>query len=116
MLPRSQRLSVEQFNVVMLKGRVTHSSFFLLRSLKVDEIGTARKTHIAAVVPQKLVKKATGRNKLRRVMYEAIQPLYNSVSPGLNVILFAKSPAIDADFKILSKEVRDIFVKAGILK
>ena len=113
MLPRSQRLSVAYFNQVMEKGRVTHSPLFLLRFLKTDSAG---QTRIAAVAPQKIFKKAVQRNKLRRQMYEAVRPLYADVRPQLHVVIFAKAIAATADQATLKKEIKDIFVKAGLLK
>ncbi|MFA6295639.1 MAG: ribonuclease P protein component [Candidatus Paceibacterota bacterium] len=111
MLPRSKRLSVEQFNAVIEKGRVFNSTLFLMRILRVES-----SMRIASVVPQKIAKKATDRNKLRRKMYEVITPLLKNVVGEFHAIVLAKSTAIKAEFTDLTTDMRAIFVKAGILK
>lgn len=111
MLSRSQRLSGEQLDSVMEKGRVTHSSFFWLRLLKYE--GNSR---FAAIVPHKVVKKATGRNALKRKMYEAIRPLLPKTSSGYLVVVCAKTPAVGTEQLSISKEMNEIFVKSGLMK
>ena len=113
MLPSSQRLSVEQFNSVMEKGRVSHSSVFLMRSLKDASFG---KPKISVVVPQKIAKTAVSRNRYRRKMYEAVQVIYPSLSDGFRAIVFAKSTILDLEFAVIAKEMKEIFVKSGLLK
>lgn len=96
----------------MEKGRVTHSSLFWLRTLKHEG-----KTKIAVIVPNKVVKTASGRVGLRRRMYEAVKLIHSSiVSDNSLVVICAKEPAVKAEFKDLSKEMKDIFVKSGLLK
>lgn len=112
MLPRSQRLSVLQFNLVMEKGRITHSPLFILRSLNAPD-GC---THISAVAPQKIFKKATQRNKLRRRIYEAVQVVFSEISQPVHAIIFAKGGVPDADISVIENEVKDIFVKIRLLK
>jgi ribonuclease P protein component len=110
MLPRSDRLSVEQFNTVMEKGRVINSSLFLLRTISVDE-----RTRISAVVPKKVAKTATARNYLRRKMYEAIKPFISEVAKNTHTIVFAKTGAGTVEFADLAKEIKNSFVKAKLL-
>ncbi|MFA6143013.1 MAG: ribonuclease P protein component [Candidatus Omnitrophota bacterium] len=115
MLPRSQRLSVGQFGIVMEKGRVFHSTLFLIRVLK-----TGSGIKVAAVAPQKAAKKAVDRNKMRRKIYEAVVPplsKYDGKSAtGYHVIVFAKPAAAAAEFKDIVSDINTVFVKAGILK
>ena len=112
MLPRSQRLSVEQFNQVMEKGRITHSPLFIVRSVTVPDDDTG----VSAVAPQKIFKKATQRTKLRRQIYEAIQPIFDLIKPHTHAVVFAKNVTDKAEFESLEKEIKEIFVKAGLLK
>jgi ribonuclease P protein component len=95
----------------MEKGRVTHSSFFWLRSLKSEG-----KSRFSAIVPQKAVKTAVGRNLLRRKMYEAIKIIISDIQPGHEIVVCAKSLAIPASFADLAKEMKILFVKSGLLK
>jgi ribonuclease P protein component len=96
----------------MEKGRVAHSPLFILRTLAVPG-DTSR---LAAVSPTKVTRKASDRNRLRRQMYEAMQPLVDHLKEGLHVIAVAKAQAVNADFPAIVLGMRDVFVKAGILK
>ncbi|MEI6304488.1 MAG: ribonuclease P protein component [Candidatus Taylorbacteria bacterium] len=110
MLPSSQRLSVGQFNSVMEKGKVYHSPFFVLRVAKSD--GIAR---VSAVVPNKVAKLAVKRNKYRRLIYNAVGPIFSKIKPDFHVIVFAKSELLKSDLTDASKEIHGVFVKAGLL-
>ena len=70
---------------------------------------------VANVVPAKIAKKAVQRNQLRRKMYEVIRPIFKQITPGQHIVVFAKSAALLVTFEQLSKEMRDSFVKAGLL-
>lgn len=96
----------------MEKGRVYHSSLFLLRVVTKDE-GKAR---FAAVAPVKIAKKATERNRIKRLIYEAISSLYKSLNQPVWVVVIAKVPALTAGLPIFSQEMKEIFVKARLLK
>lgn len=109
MLPRSQRLSVEQFNSVIEKGRVTHSPFFHMKHLVLNG-----KPRFSAVIPQKIAKKAVLRNKTRRKIYDSIKPLLPSVKEGIYAIVFAKSPALETSD--MDQSIEELFVKAGVMK
>ncbi len=111
MLPRSQRLSVEQFNSVIEKGKIFHSPLFLVRVLNVD-----KSTRIATVAPKKIAKKAVERNKLRRRMYEAVAPLVDKIVGNFYIIIFAKNTAVLADNKMVANDIKSIFVKSSLLK
>jgi len=111
MLPRSQRLSVEQFNEVIKKGRVSHSLFFYARILTVKG-----KSRLSAAVPQKVSKTAVGRNKLRRIIYEAVKPIMPKVIPDTEIIIIAKDCALKANFEEIKKDIENLFVKSRLLK
>lgn len=95
----------------MDKGGVFHSSLFTLRSFP-----AAGPSRFAAVVPSKAAAGAAARNRMRRRIYEAIRPLYSSVSAGSHAIIFAKQAAVKAEFKAMSEDLRALFVKGRLLK
>ena len=111
MLPRSQRLSGEQLNLVMEKGRVTHSPFFWLRLLKVEG-----STRLAVVAPQKIVKTSVARHKIRRQMYDSMQGFFSLLPSGLSIVVCAKGSVMEAKSEDFGKEMKEIFVKSGLLK
>lgn len=111
MLHRSQRLYISQFNAVMEKGRVAHSSLFLVRY-----VGGQKDTRISAVAPKKTVKKAVDRNKIRRVTYQAIRSINNTVVPGTYAIVFSKPAILKLKPTEITSDLKNIFVKAKLLR
>jgi ribonuclease P protein component len=110
MLKSSNRLSVEQFNMIMEKGRTIHSPFFYLRFIKEPDT-----TQISATVSKKVAKLAVERNKIRRQMYGSIKKIIKHIQNGYKIIVFAKKTNF-GDSLELEKTLTELFVKAGILK
>jgi len=118
MLRRSRRLSTEQFNEVIKKGKAFHSLFFQLRISR----NPGEPTRAAAVAPVKMAKKAVARNDLRRRIYEIVSPLLPDSVVGYHVIVFAKPTLLPAgeakapsDAAVV-EDLKALFVKAGILR
>ena len=111
MLPRTSRLTTRQFDLVMKKGRVVHSSFFLARVLE-GQVGT----RFSAVVPVKVSKKATDRNRIRRAMYDHIARPLNSITVSCHVAIFAKIDTTTKPSADVFADLKALFVKAGILR
>jgi ribonuclease P protein component len=97
----------------MAKGKIAHSPLFTVRVMPAT--GTIG-LHIAAVAPQKAFKTAVARNRMKRVIYAAAAPFTISTDKHLIVGIFAKATAIKATSAEVSKDIRDIFVKAGIVR
>ena len=70
---------------------------------------------IAAVVPQKVSKVAAIRNRMRRKSYEAVRAIKTSIRPGTHAIVFAKIAALDSKHADLAADIKNLFVKAGLL-
>lgn len=111
MISRSQRISGEQFDSVMEKGKIIHSSLFLARIL-----GGQKDTRIAAVTPKKIMKTAVARNKVRRKIYEAVKEFKLEIVSGVHILVFAKSTAIKSTQTEIVTDMRTLFVKAGLLR
>lgn len=112
MLRRSHRLSTKQFDEVIKSGKAVHSAFFLARTLPSPD-GVVR---IAAVTPVKIAKKAVIRNRTRRRIYEAVQPILETVKEPVLAIILAKSGALTAPSDALTVDLKALFVKAGLLR
>lgn len=95
-----------------------HSPLFYLRYVKIEPIKgkDIEKSRISAVVPIKIAKKAVQRNKIRRQIYEATRAIYGSIIEGANVIIFAKEAMKEVSFMDMEKGIKDIFVKARLLR
>jgi ribonuclease P protein component len=111
MLSRSQRLSGEQLDAVMEKGRVAHSSLFLVRAL----VGQ-KDTRVAAVASKKIAKTAVGRNSIRRKIYTAVRPIKDVLVTGVHIALFAKAGILQASNDEITNDLKNLFVKVALLR
>lgn len=93
----------------MDKGKVYHSPLFIIRTITVDQ-----GTKISAVAPKKIASTAVARNRIRRRIYEAVQPVINSIIPGTHAIIFTKAEVAKADVKSIATNLKALFVKAKI--
>lgn len=88
MLARASRLRASEVEEVLKKGRGTRGTF-----LSVKKIPAATPLRSAVVVSKKIAGNAVGRNKLRRMLYEALKK-----QPGTgNVVVFLNK--IPPDFR-----------------
>jgi ribonuclease P protein component len=111
MLPRSLRISAEQLDQIMDKGRVFHSSLFVLRVLSHQ-----KDTRISAVSPKKITKTATSRNALRRKIYSAVRKVGTLFIVPAHLALFSKQGAERVSQAEMVADIRALFVKAGLLR
>jgi len=102
-------------------GQRNHTPSVSAISARSDRLRTSKKfisgafnTRISAVASKKVAPTAAMRNKLRRQIYEAVSPLRSSLIPGLSIIIFAKSETIKADFKDLTPDLKNLFIKEKI--
>ncbi len=74
------------------------------------------KTRLAVVVSKKVAKSAVSRNRIRRRVYAAIQPLLPELTGPLDAIFTIYSPEVLAvDFKDLTQTVRSLLTDARML-
>ena len=70
------------------------------------------------MVGLKVSKKAVDRNRLKRQIREVVRLLLKEgkIKSGFMVALVAKPEMLGAEYKIVEKEVLDIFKKGNLLK
>lgn len=111
MLKKTQRLTTPLFTEVMTKGKVIHSPLFILRIMKYGQI-----SRISVTVSKKVAKTAVERNKIRRRTYSVVHKLHPTLLPGFATVLIAKQPVSSVGMPTLEKDIKEIFVKSGLLK
>jgi ribonuclease P protein component len=111
MLSRAQKLSVAQFDVVMERGGVYHSPLFMLQYT----VGNSD-TRIAAISPKKITKTASSRNAAKRKIYAAARLVYPSIISGLHAAIVAKATMLKAEQGEIIKDMKELFVKARLLR
>ena len=111
MLPRPKRLSTALFKGVIGEGRSLHSPLFVIRVLKLS--GPSR---FSVSVPKKIAKTAVLRNKIRRRIYSALEPLFPNIKADIHGVFIVKPTILTASFEEISKGIKDFFGKSGFLK
>ena len=111
MISRSQRISAEQLDQLMEKGRVFHSPLFVMRILTIDS-----SIRCAAIVPKKIAPSAVLRNSMRRKIYSAARPHVQHITTPVCIALFAKQRIGEIPVQMLAEGIKGLFVKAGILR
>ncbi len=112
MIPKKNRLS-KQAEVVSTtaRGRSFFSNSFIFKQLPDTKADQAKFT---VIVSNKISKSAVVRNKLKRIIREAIRPHLDKMKFGKYAII-VKRPAVTVTSKDLSAEVKTALVKAKVL-
>lgn len=114
MLSREKRLTNgRDFNRVYQKGKRLSSESFNLSFFP----SRTKITRIGIVVGKKFSKKATERNRAKRIFREAAKEVYADIKPGFDLVLFVKG-VYNKNLKMetAKKEIIELMKKAGVLK
>lgn len=113
MLPRWHRLTSEKdIKRVFRKGAVFFSPYLVLKKVASGKPGASR---FAVVVSQKLAKKATQRNRIRRVIYEIIRLKLAKIKNGSDCIIIPKKTEKVANFSEKTKDLETLLQRAKII-
>ena len=115
MLPKTSRLQKEKdINKVFKKGKRFKEDFLILKTLKND----LNKIRFGFIVSQKISKKASIRNKIKRRLSELIRiklKLQTLIKNSDNLLIAA--PGLETkDFWEIEEMINKLFKKAGIIK
>lgn len=88
MLPKVNRLPKQELRAVATRGVRAEGDGFTLRYRKSSET-----TRAAVIVSSKVDKRATKRNRIRRIMYQSIQGLLSRIAPTDMVFIVRKNSA-----------------------
>lgn len=105
MLSKKNRLSRYQIQKVIKKGRRFNFGFFSFKILA-NQLDSAR---FAVVVPKSLAKKATDRNRLRRIIFEELGHFLK-----INLDVMVKLYQIPENEKILREKIKAAFSKINV--
>jgi ribonuclease P protein component len=111
MLPSTNRLTVKEFDDVLTKGGIVHNPLFWLRIVK-----NSPNTKISVICPKKVGKIAVLRNKYRRMVYEIIRKNHIKDMSNINAIVCVKDPIKNKNTQEIEVSLKELFVKAGIIK
>jgi len=106
MFSRRSRLSKEEIAVVAKGGQSIHTPYFSLKILPFPQNVLENKAKFAFVMSKKEEKTAVGRNKAKRRLRAAMQPIAPTLKP-LYCMVFIKKSALKATFPDLKKALVD---------
>jgi ribonuclease P protein component len=108
MLPRKNRLTKKvDFNEVYRKGSFFSEGPLSLKVLK----NNLSNTRIGFSIEKKFFKKATQRNRIKRLLRDAFQQNLAFLKKGLDIVVFYKKADSNPDYKIISGITKKIIKK-----
>jgi len=113
MLSKKYRLPLRtELKRVKKEGTLVQGRLF---SLLVSQSKKTHPSRFGFIISSKIHKKAVRRNQAKRLLSEAIFDLSPKIKPGFDVVFLAKKKIIEADLEEIKKEVKKLFVKAGMV-
>ncbi len=105
MLPRAHRLPPSQFPIVKQTGKLIQ---FPLFGLIVYPTSLSQPSRFGIIISTKISPHANRRNRLRRLLREAIRSLLPHFHPGHDFILLAKHPLLHASLEQITQNLRKL--------
>lgn len=112
MLSRKNRITRKDFPAHTRQGFRVFSGLFSGVIYPTDD----QTVRVSVVVSKKTAKRATERNYLKRLFYEAIRPHLGDFSKGALVVLYPKKESLQAPFLVIKEELRGGLQKAKVIK
>ena len=66
-------------------------------------------------IVSKRLGKATIRNRVRRLLREAIRQEHPHLSPGMDVVIIARQPIVAQPFSVIQRTVHEAVTQAGLV-
>jgi ribonuclease P protein component len=90
MLRKNHRLPRSLFDTVFARGKSTHSPHFIKKSLPVR---SWEEFVVSVVVPKKVARLATSRNRMKRRVYGVVRELIPELkAPERSILILKKNP------------------------
>lgn len=113
MLPRENRLTQKSdFTKVLKSGRITGGAFL---SIAVHR-GDGGVPKVGFIVSNKTSKKAVERNRLKRLMRQAVKTHLANIEDGACLVFLAKRNAANAASEEITRESQALLKRSGILR
>ncbi|MDI6603003.1 MAG: ribonuclease P protein component [Patescibacteria group bacterium] len=111
MLPKVNRLKKKKdIERVFKNGKGFKEDFLILKTIKND----LKDSRFAFIVSQKVSKKATVRNKIRRRLRELVRRHPPTTRSGMDIVLVAVPGLEEKDFWEVEETINKLFAKAKI--
>jgi len=111
MLTKKHRLPKKRIEQVKNNGRYFQTPFFSLVYLAGRQVDS----QFAFVLSKRVSKKATIRNKTKRLIAGSVREMMADVRSGFWVVFLVKKAALGQNKEVLSQAVQDAFDRIGLL-
>lgn len=112
MLPKDKRLNLKKdFKWVASGKRLNQHHFNLFIKYGENEF-----PKIGIATSKNYFKKATDRNRARRLLSKAVESIYEALPRNINIVALPKVGVIDVKSEELSKELEMVLIKERILE
>ncbi len=111
MLAKDQRLNLRQSFKWVISGKRQENSLFKL----FYRTGDNSHPLVGIATSGKVMKHATARNRARRLLSTAIQPLYSQLPPSINIVIMPKNELLPLSSDQLHVEMENLLKKAALL-
>lgn len=108
-LARKYRLPRKDIEHVFKQGKTVNSSFFFIRFLK-NELDHSR---VAVIISSKTIKKATARNRIKRIFTETIRS-GQFLKKSFDVAIVATASSVEKQSKEINRELEQTLNKTFV--
>jgi len=115
MLSKNNRLDLKKdFSEIKRKGKVLKGKLFdfLFQKSAVDFCPPA----FAFIVSKKIDKRATKRNRIKRLLSESVRSFLPQIKPGIKGVFLVKKEILEKNFTEIKNEVEVIFKEGNLFK
>jgi len=113
MLPKAYRLPLKtEFDRLKKSGQIFQGKFFGLL-LSWSSL-TTEISRFAVIVSNKIDKKAVKRNKIRRLVYEALWSLHPKIKNGAEAVFLVKKTINKATLREIKNEIENLFKRTKL--
>jgi len=112
-LTKKRKLKESQIEEIKKQGISYQAAPF---SLRYRHLTPQKPSSFAFVISKKVSKKATARNRTRRLFSGSVRELLDDCQPGYEVIFFVKSSALNLDKEEIAAEVEKALTSIGLLE
>lgn len=115
MLPKKNRLPSYLIPQILKKGRHFPFSWLTLIVSKEPSSRNKQPPRLAIIVPIKIDKRATRRNKIKRQLRQIIKTSLKKIKPGHNVVFLVKKYTIAEKYLSIKAELEKSLKKAKLI-
>ena len=111
MLPKLNRIKKKKdFEVIFKNSKSFKSNLFIFKMMK-NDLGYNR---VGLVVSQKVSKRATTRNKVRRRLAEVMKAEIENIKNGTDLIIIALAGIEKKEFSEIKEAINNTLIKSGL--